>query len=480
MRLRRFAPRLLGLSIASLAVTDASFAATSVTGPKAGARAAAPPAEKGAALPPGHPAVGADQETGALPPGHPAIGPTEANEDDEDLPPGHPAPATGARAPSAQDRLPEDASDVDAQLPAGSIVVEVRDGSDRPMPHADVTLGILQQSVAKGESRRRTAKQADDSGTARFDGLEFGAGVAYRVTVPWGAGQSSEPATYAASPFQLDLHHGQRVKIHVYPVTSRISDAMVGMDGIVYMELRDDVVQFDELFRVYNLGKVTWVPSDVVLGLPPGYKAFTAQKEMSDTGFDDASPRGAKMRGTYSPGQHETQFRYQVPYSGGESIEFSLSLPPHVARLRVMAEASKGMTLHVTDLPEAVSERNQGGQRILLTERQLRAGEQPLSRLRIVLDNIPTEGSAKWVATAIAAATMAFGLYAAFEQEKHRTKTERRTDDQEAERARKRLVTEIAALDQARQAGEVGPKAYDRIRAVLIDALARLMAPGKA
>ena len=80
---------------------------------------------------------------------------------------------------------------------------------------------------------------------------------------------------------------------------------------------------------------------------------------------------------------------------------------------RIMAEASKGMTLHVNDFPDAVSERNQVGQRILITERQLRNGEQPFSRLRIALDNIPTEGSAKWVATAIAAATMAFGIYAA-------------------------------------------------------------------
>jgi hypothetical protein len=56
-----------------------------------------------------------------------------------------------------------------------------------------------------------------------------------------------------------------------------------------------------------------------------------------------------------------------------------------------MAEASKGMTLQVTDFPTSVTERNQSGQRILLTERQLRAGEPPPSRLHMALDNIQIE-----------------------------------------------------------------------------------------
>src|SRR6185436_11814323 len=103
--------------------------------------------------------------------------------------------------------------------------------------------------------------------------------------------------------------------------------------------------------------------------------------------------RGARLKGTFGPGQHEAHFRFQVPYAGDESVAFSSSLPPHVARMRVMAEASKGMTLQVAEFPNAVSDRNNAGQRILVTERQLRAGEAPPSNLRVTLDNIPTEGS---------------------------------------------------------------------------------------
>jgi hypothetical protein len=398
-------------------------------------------------------------------------GPARETEED-DLPPGHP-PARGTPPGHAADSVPEDTSETDDTLPPGTIVVEVRDKSDAPVPRTDVTLGILQQSVAKGESRRRTTQKVDDVGVTSFDNLERGAGIAYRVSVPWSSG-GGEPATYAAPPFQLDLNHGQRVRIHVFPVSSHVEETLLGMQGITYFELKDDVVQVDELFQIFNMGTTTWVPSDVVIDLPHGFKGFNAQRDMSDAGFDAVGERGAKLHGTFGPGQHEVQFRYQIPYEGEESVKLSLSLPPRVIRMRVIAEASKTMTLRVDDFPTAVSDANQRGQRVLLTERQARPGESPLNRVTVTLDNIPTEGSAKWVTVGITAATLAFGVYTALEQEKAKRATSA-VGQRETERARARLVAEIVALDAASKAGEIGPQAHTRIRQALIDSLARVM-----
>jgi hypothetical protein len=398
---------------------------------------------------------------------------------DADLPPGHPRP--NAAAAPKEEQLPEDTSDIDPTLPAGSISVEVRDRFDKPMPHVNVTMGILRNTVAKGESRSRTMRQTDDAGNLRFDGLDAGTGVAYRITVPWGDNGAGEVATYAAFPFQLDLHNGQRVRVHVYPVTGRIEEAMVGMDARIVVELKDDALQITERYQVFNFGTVTWVPNDVVVALPTGFKAFNTQKEMSDTGFDEAPNQGAKLRGTFAPGQHETIFRYQIPYGGEESVDFSHALPPHVARMTVIAEANKEMGLHVTDFPAAQRDRSQTGQGVLFTQRELRSGDQAMKRIRIVLDNMPTEGNAKWIAVGISALTMAFGVYVAIQQEKEKqlhakkSKGKKSREDQDAERARSRLVTEIASLDKAHAAGEIGPKAYARIREALLDALARLM-----
>jgi hypothetical protein len=456
---------------------------------------AAPPAASSGALPPGHPPLGvpskaAPPSSSTLPPGHPAVAPPSssvlppghpttarprpAQEEDEDLPPGHP-PARGA-AQGVQEPLPEDTSERDLSVPAGTIVVEVRDRNGVPLPNVEVTLGILQQSVAKGESRRRTTQKADATGATRFENLERGGGIAYRVSIPWTAG-TTEPATYAAPPFQLDPNHGQRVRIHVFPATNRIEETLLGMQGIAYLELKDDVVQVDQLFQVFNMGTTTWVPSNVVIDLPKGFKAFNAQRDMSDAGFDAVPERGAKMRGTFGPGQHEIQFRYQIPYEGTESVKIALALPPRVIRMRVIAEASKTMTLKVDEFPSAESSANQRGQRVLLTERQSRAGESPMNHVAVTLDNIPTDGSSRWVTVALTVATVGFGVFFALEQEKEKSKRGQTTaGERDTERARARLVAEIAALDAASSAGEIGPQAHARIRQALIDSLARIMA----
>ena len=455
---------------AAFALLAALALATSASGAPDAGRAAGP-RDAGARTAP--------SSSASLPPGHPNVGAGDSDDGSDELPPGHPKPS-GAAAPK-EDQLPEDTSDVDKSLPAGSIAVEVRDRSDRPMPHVDVTLGILRNTVAKGESRSRTVRATDDAGNIRFDGLDAGGGVAYRVTVPWGDNGAGETATYAAFPFQLDLHNGQRVRVHVYPVTGRIEEAMIGMDARVVVELKDDALQLTERFQIYNFGSVTWVPNNVVINLPPGFKAFNTQKEMSDAGWDEVMGKGAKLRGTFAPGQHDTIFRYQIPYSGEEAVDFSLSLPPHVARMAVIAEANKDMALRVSDFPTSQRDKSQTGQGVLVTQRELKAGDQPMKRARIMLDNIPTEGSAKWIAVVISAITMSTGLYVAFEQEKDKraqakkTKGKKGREDPDTERARSRLVAEIASLDTAHAAGEVGPKAYARIREALLDALARLM-----
>ncbi|MET0591174.1 MAG: hypothetical protein ABW133_00640 [Polyangiaceae bacterium] len=441
--------------------------------PLGAAAKVAPPSSS--TLPPGHPTV-APPSSSALPPGHPTTArPRAAQEEDDDLPPGHP-PARGGPSRGMPEAPPEDLSERDISVPAGTIVVEVRDKDDQPLPNVDVTLGILQQSVAKGESRRRTIQKADAQGSTRFENLERGGGIAYRVSIPWTVG-TTEPATYAAPPFQLDPNHGQRVRLHVFPVTNRIEETLLGMQGIAYFELKDDVVQVDQLFQVFNMGTTTWVPTNVVIDLPKGFKAFNAQRDMSDAGFDAVPDRGAKMRGTFAPGQHEVQFRYQIPYEATESIKIALALPPRVIRMRVIAEASRTMTLKVDEFPNAESSANQRGQRVLLTERQSRAGESPMKDVAVTLDNIPTEGSARWVTVALTLATIGFGFYFALEQEKEKSKRGTTlAGDRDTERARARLVAEIAALDAASSAGEIGPQAHARIRQALIDSLARIMA----
>ena len=404
----------------------------------------------------------------------------DATDDDQQepaLPPGH--PEIGSRAaPGSPPHLLEDSSTVDPQLPPGTIVVEVRDRTDQPLAGAEVTLGFFRPSVGKGSSIPRSSGRADATGTARFEGLEASGAIVYRLSVastgPGGAGGTRE-----IDPFQLEMSHGQRVRVYVYPVTTRIQDALIAMQGLVYLELKDDALQLDELFQILNFGQTTWMPSDVFIDLPHGFRAFQTDGQTMSAAFDEVPGRGARLRGSVPPGQKETHFRFQIPYDGGESVGLSSALPPHVVHLRIMAEAARAMTLEVAGFPPATMDHNQTGQRVLVAERRLGEGDALVERLRITLSHIPGPGEGRFVALAMTASIMLTGPYLG-----HRRRLDRlrgghgaASDPQnDSSRARSRLVQEIAALDGAHRAGILGPKAHARMRETLLDALGRLLA----
>lgn len=418
----------------------------------------------------------------SLPPGHP---PLDAHDHDHDhdhdhgaegLPPGHP-PTEGRPSPGPLASIPQSGSDRDPELPAGTIVVEVLDGDGAPMPGAEITLGILEQSVSKGESRRRVMAQADANGVARFDDLVTGSGVSYRIsaatTVPVD-GKAPLLATHDAPPFQLDLQAGERVRLHVFPVTSRIEDALVGLRAMLYVEVKDDALQIEQAFTVFNLGKNSWVPDDVVVELPQGFRAFFAPQQMTASGVDQVAGRGARLRGTFPPGQHELGFRYQIPWDGSSTVALSLGLPPHVAQMSIVSDAAQGMSLRASDFPPAQPAVAVNGQRILLTERQLRPGDAQLDRVVVTLENLPGPGPGRWITLGLAALAIAGGIFAALHQKKQ-TPEARAEVEQDAARARERLFEELLALEKARETGEIGPKTYEQVRGMLVDALAKLL-----
>jgi hypothetical protein len=390
--------------------------------------------------------------------------------DDDEPSAGHASPA-GARDDASRGNAavpgmfepPADTTDEDGTLAVGTIHVEIKDSENRAVSHSGITLGILHQSVAKGESREHRTAESDDQGAAVFDHLETGSGIAYRVTVP------KDGATFAAAPFQLPQGKGMRVLLHVYPVAHDVQKALVVMQAIVYAELKDDRVQIQEAISVYNFGKVAWVPNDLVIKLPETFTALTGQQGMSDQGIDSVEKQGARLHGTFSPGRHDVEFRWQVPYDGEKEVDLDVGMPPHVAVMRAMAVASQDMKLVVEGLPEAVRQTDQQGQHLLVTEKQLRREDAPLDSVHISLQNLPTAGPGRIVATFLAGLGVAFGLAFALSSGQTRRPPVRKID-------RARLLAELEELEAAKRTGDVGPKTYERARREIIDAIARTFA----
>ncbi len=396
------------------------------------------------------------------PPGHPGAG--------GDPHAGHAGKQGAGSVPGMFEPSPDTADD-DERLPAGTVEVAILDPENKPLLNAAFVLSTLKNSVAKGESTERTNHITSQAGTFRFDNLVSGAGLSYSISVP------KDGATFASTPFQLAPGKGKRVRLHVYPVTHDINAALVVVQCVLYMEMKDDRVQLQEAVGVFNFGRIAWVPNDTVLPLPKNYTAFSAGEMAGQIGVDAVSTpevKGARLRGTFGPGRHDVDFRWQLPYAGESSVEFDVGMPPRLAVSRVLAAASHQMQLDVPGFPTPQGKSDPQGQYLLITERQLKREDAPLASIHVGLRNLPTIGPGRFVASGLAAVGVFAGIGLAFGMRRPERK---KAGGGKTERSQ--LLLELEDLEKAHLAGEVGPQTYERARRELIDAIARTL-PAKA
>jgi len=411
-------------------------------------------------------AQGAADPGAKVPSGHPAI-PEEAEED----PRGGAAPRAaggdphaggrGGAAPGMGEAAPEDAAMEDPTIARGAVDVHIADPTGKPLASTDVTLGIVYNSVAKGESRKRVFATTDALGTARFKDLDFGSGVAYRPMV------IKDGATFSVTPFGLGPKNGIRALLHVYPVTNDVDQALIVSQSMVYAEVKDDRIQIQQAYKIYNFGKTAWVPGpDTIVALPETFTAFATQQGMTDVGVDAVPKKGVKIRGTFAPGQHVIEFKWQLPYTGDSEVKVDVGMPPHLAAARVIAPAAKGMGMEVEGFEPTKLSTDGMGQRALVTEKQLRREDPPVKSLRLTIKGLPTEGPGKFIATLLALSGLVVGVVLGV----------RKAPPRDTKRERQQLLTALEGLEQGHRDGTIGPKTYERARRELIDDLARTFA----
>lgn len=399
----------------------------------------------------------------------------DAPTEDDGLPPGHPGTAQGdphaghggqgGDMPGMFDP-PEDTETEDPLLPPGTIAVDLRDADDKPIVGETVTLGVMINSVAKGDSRQHLQQITDAGGRTIFRNLSTVSNTAYRVSCGYQGG------AFAAMPFQLAQAKSMHVVLHVYPVTHDLQQAVIVEEAVLAAEVRDDRLQIEQVITVFNLGRVAWQPLDVTMSLPEGVTAFSAQASMSDQGVDESGGM-AKLRGTFPPGRHTVDYRWQLPWSGDAEVHFKVGLPPHVAIGRVMLPAAGDVRLSVEGFPGTEVRHDQQGQSFLVTEKRARPEDPRMTLLDVTIHDLPTPGSGRWIASALSACGIALGLVLAFDR--RRAKPGRPAADRSARNA---VLEELAELERGKASGEIGPKTYERARRELLDALARALAPG--
>lgn len=393
------------------------------------------------------------QDSAARPPaGHPAV----TDDGDDDPHGGGGAGGTPGMAPA-----PEDGAMEDPTIARGAVEVHISDPTGKPMANTEVTLGIIYNSVAKGESRKRVTARTDDVGTARFTDLDVGSGIAFRPMV------LKDGATFSTTPFGLGQKNGIRALLHVYPVTSDIDQALIVSQSMVYAEVKDDRVQIQQAYKIYNFGKNAWVPPpDLIVPLPDTFTAFATQQGMTDVGVDAVAKKGIRIRGTFAPGQHVIEFKWQLPYTGEAEVKVDVGMPPHLAAARIIAPASRGMGMEVEGFDPTKISTDGMGQRALVTEKQLRREDPPVKSLKLTIKGLPTEGPGKFIATLLALSGLVAGVVLGA----------RKAPPRDTKRERQQLLAALEGLELGHREGSIGPKTYERARRELIDDLARTFA----
>jgi hypothetical protein len=422
--------------------------------------AAQAPVDPSAPLPPGHPSLGAappaddddDAPAEAMPPGHPGAA--------QAVPPGHPGAPAG--------EPPQDRTSPAPDLRPGTIEVLLRDEKDHPIAGMPLRLAVMKQDVAEGDSKSERQGTTDGQGNVRFEGLPTGSAYSFRATAEKNAG------TFASEPLRLGESGGQRVLLHVFPVTRDLRQALVGMRGVVFIQPREDVFHIESSFQVINIGMQAWVPEDTKIALPSGAKGFRTSDSMSDTRVERGPSGDATILGTYSPGQRDIGYQFQLDNLHDARRSIRIGLPPHVAELRIVAEGAKGMVLTAEGFPEPEPMQGQDGSRLLVTGRRLSRGDEALASVEITLDNLPVPSMGRWYAVLIACALSALGLATALRKEGSDKKAVRSVDPADVKQAEELVLDELVALEKLRRQERVGPRTYEETRVELLDALTRL------
>ena len=229
-----------------------------------------------------------------------------------------------------------------------------------------------------------------------------------------------------------------------------------------------------EIVKLVNDNDMTYVPGPgpmqlLRFGLPPGADDLTVDTALIGADVLQVD-RGFAITAPVPPGEHEVMYAYSIPYDGTE-LDFTKSLPYGAAGLRILVPEEVGglsgageiervtigdrpyRLLAGTDLPRGAKVPYR-----LVSLPQASIGDrvmQGVGRVRLEYSAIVGLGL-------VMAALIAFALV-------------RRSPREPAERVR--LVSVIASLDAAFDAGEIGPAEYEQARRALTASIASLPGP---
>jgi hypothetical protein len=375
------------------------------------------------------------------------------------LPPGHP-PIDGLTPPAGGS---EGAPTDDPSVPAGSILVQAKGLG--PELLATLEASLVEWHQAKDEATRtvRAKTRIDAAGSAQFTGLAASMEVSYGVVV------EHEGVSHASPSFRLSARAGKRVPVQVFPVTTNMDEALVGVRAILYLEPRDQHVYVEQLFQFSNLSGHTWRAHPMPVRLPAGALTFVEAEQPGPLEVTPVQGSGVMIKGLVPPGTTDVTFQYQLPYPSSDTLRLDVGMPPRVGSVRVMAGLGPGLTLHVAGLGPPSATRNEQGQRLLLVEHEVPAGADQIEKLSLAVSGLPTGLLARRLGIGLTFLLMVGGIAAAV---LGRRRVSDEPSSQPPTREREVLLDDVRSLEERLAGGKVSRSEYESERNALLDRLA--------
>lgn len=327
-------------------------------------------------------------------------------------------------------------------------------------------------------------------GSFRFEGVPFVAGWRYAAMLTY------EGVTYLSEPGEVEA--GQRellLPVTVYETTTATSGVHVAQKHVYFDAAAEGQVMVGEIYILSNRGDRTVVaaadsPTELAplaFALPEGAEDISVENNRdgrfkpTERGFADTAP--------LRPGERtaEVVVRYTLPYEG--ALTYSLGTPWPVDHANLLVPSSSGITLAGEGLPAAeIMQMGSNVEVAVFDAGALKAGDRLTVRLSGAISAPPaaTQEDADRAATpagrssnAVAPVAILLGVFslALAGWFSRRTAVDEAVEPAQPEPL-DALVTEIALLDEAHEAGQIDEQDHARRRSLLFEQAQQLRPEG--
>jgi hypothetical protein len=254
------------------------------------------------------------------------------------------APAAGGDKPFALGSTTGSAKP-EKSLPVKTLEVHLIDESGHPIPNHSVTLGSV-DTTNKVDVRHA---DTDAGGVARFTALPTGKTTGYAAVTDW------HGVHIGTEPFAMPEDSGARAEIHALERTSDASVITIGEGARVILQMREDTLQFLEIFPLENKSDKLFDPGPGAIEIPLPAEFTGADIGQGERKLEVRQNHGIAVHGPISPKKalgdvdaktagNEVSFGFVMPYHG-DSRELAQPMPNGIGLYTVIMEQIPGMAI---------------------------------------------------------------------------------------------------------------------------------------